>query len=117
MRNAAIPIIALILSGCVASEFREQSDICTALWMQKMPPRLQHQVYQIERSRKVKGNPSECREINNIYICNVIESSENYTVNVLRTVDENMTARNENISACTQNVCLQHFGNAECKAS
>jgi hypothetical protein len=117
IHNAAIPIVALALAGCVTSEFQAQSDICTALWMQKLPPLLEEQLYQIERSRRVNVNPSECIELNNIYICDVIERSENYTVNVVRTIDKNMSLRNENISACVQDMCLKIFGNTRCKPS
>lgn len=116
MRIAAIPIVACVLAGCVTSEFQAQSDICTALWMQKMPPLLEDQVSQIERSKKVEFDPPVCREINNIYSCNVIERSENYTVNVVRTIDKNMSVRNVNILACVQDMCLQEFGNTKCKS-
>ena len=120
LRNISLFGLGLLLASCSTPEFRTEESICTATWMQKIPPSFEQEMYNQTLSRQVPTGQTSCTttgdgnsEVTN---CTQIMRTENYTAPAVRTVDINESRRNAQISLCTQQKCIQTYGNAECKS-
>lgn len=110
---------AIFLVSCSTTEYRQERGVCQSIWMKKIPPRYEQEMYNRSMSRQVPTGRTNC--ITNGFgnyaytTCNDIMRTEYYTVPSVRTVDRNQSRRDTKIAACTQNKCIQKYGNAECK--
>ncbi len=116
MRSKAVYAgLALILASCGTPEFRAERNICQTEWMSKIPPKLVRTLVTETRTRRVPTGRTVCKTQGTTTVCDQLLRTEYYTVPVVRTVDLNKTRRDPQIALCTQNSCLEKFGNAECK--
>lgn len=116
LRKIAVLSALILMSSCSTPEFREEKAICTTTWMSKLPPKYEQELYNEPRTREVPTGQTNCAKNGNSMTCIDVMRTEYYTVPVVRTVDRNKAERDARISVCTQNRCLETFGNAECKA-
>lgn len=106
---------AVMLASCGTPEFRTEQNLCEATWLSKIPPQLEQKLVNESRTRQVPTGRTICKTVGATTVCDQVMRTEYYTVPVVRTVDRNKPARDVQIRACTQNSCVQKFGNAECK--
>lgn len=116
-RRFLFVLSAFALVSCGTPEFQAEKSSCTATWMSKIPPRYEQEMYNKTETRQVPTGYTTCTGYG--YSVNCIQSmrTEYYTVPAVRTVDRNSARRDAEINMCTQNACLQRYGNAECKVS
>jgi hypothetical protein len=107
--------IVFLAAGCGTPEFRAEKSICTSDWLAKIPPRFEQELYNQSQSRQVPTGQTTCTGSGNTVTCNQVMRTEYYTVPAVRTVDRNEQRRSVQITACTQRMCVEKFGNAECK--
>lgn len=74
-------------------------------------------MYNMSQSRQVPSGMTSCTGYGYSMICNQTMRTEYYTIPAVRTVDRNKPQRDAQINACTQNLCMKKYGNAECKPS
>ena len=116
IRNYVILAIALLgLSACETAEFVEEKNFCTADWMSKIPQKLEQETYNETKSRDVPTGKTVCTQSGTTTICEDVMRTEYYTVPAVRTVDRNKPLRDARIQACTQQICTQKYGNAQCE--
>ena len=115
MKIIAILGALLLLASCGTPEFRAEQSMCQATWAQKIPPRLERELYNQTRTRQVPTGRTVCQTVGTKTICDQIMRTQTYTVPAVRTVDRNKPRRDVQIRACTQSRCVQKFGNADCK--
>ena len=105
----------MLLASCGTPEFRAERSICASTWLSKIPPRYEQELYSKTESRQVPTGKTTCTSVGNTTTCIQVMRTEYYTVPAVRTVDRNKPRRDAQINLCTRNVCLEKFGNAECK--
>jgi hypothetical protein len=106
---------ALFLTSCATPEYRAERNTCKSIWMSKIPPDFVQEQYNKEQSRQVSSGNVTCHTIRRSTICNEQMKTEYYTTLAVRTVDRNEGQRDAEIKNCTQSICLQKFGNINCK--
>lgn len=114
-KKAGLVGVALLVASCSTPQFKEEKNICTSTWMSKIPPRYEQEMYNQSQTRQVPSGQSTCTGYGNMISCNQTMRTEYYTVPAVRTVDRNKPLRDYQINSCTQDMCIQKFGNAECK--
>ena len=88
---------AIFLVSCSTTEFRQERGVCQSIWMKKIPPRYEQEMYNRSMSRQVPTGRTNC--ITNGFgnyaytTCNDIMRTEYYTVPSVRTVDRNQSRR------------------------
>ena len=88
---------AIFLVSCSTTEFRQERGVCQSIWMKKIPPRYEQEMYNRSMSRQVPTGRTNC--ITNGFgnyaytTCNDIMKTEYYTVPSVRTVDRNQSRR------------------------
>jgi len=114
-----LPLVgaALILFSCSTPEFDAAKSSCSAVWQAKIPSRFEQEMYNMSQSRQVPSGMTSCTGYGYSMICNQTMRTEYYTIPAVRTVDRNKPQRDAQINACTQNLCMKKYGNAECKPS
>jgi hypothetical protein len=112
-----IPVVfsAIVLGSCGTPEFQAEKGLCEAEWMRKIPPRYEQEMYNQLMSRQVPTGQVTCTTFGYTTNCTQVMRTEFYTVASVRTVDRNKNRRDSNITECTQQKCLQKYGNTECK--
>jgi len=103
-----------ILAGCSTAEFRQERSQCSHIWMSKIPPVYQQETYDRLMTRQVPDGVT-CSGYGNYINCIQSTRTEYYTVPTIRTVDINRSHRKSEIKYCTENSCIQKFGNKACK--
>ena len=88
---------AIFLVSCSTTEFRQERGVCQSIWMKKIAPRYEQEMYNRSMSRQVPTGRTNC--ITNGFgnyaytTCNDIMKTEYYTVPSVRTVDRNQSRR------------------------
>jgi hypothetical protein len=106
-----------LLSSCGTPEFQAAQSSCTSTWLTQIPPRYEQEMYNQTQTRQVPTGQTTCTGYGYTVTCNQVMRTEYYTIPAIRTVDRNLPLRNVRIQACTQNICMQQYGNTECKAA
>ena len=97
LKNIAFVGSAIFLLSCSTTEFRQERGVCQSIWMKKIPPRYEQEMYNRSMSRQVPTGRTNC--ITNGFgnyaytTCNDIMKTEYYTVPSVRTVDRNQSRR------------------------
>ncbi|MDR9485804.1 MULTISPECIES: hypothetical protein [Sediminimonas] len=104
----------LALAACATPEYRQERDICTAEWMQKIPPEFEQRLVTKTRTIEVPTGESTCRKVNDVVKCQQVMRTEFIPYTTVETVDVNETRRDAQIRACAQKACMARFGNPEC---
>ncbi|MDO9527277.1 MAG: hypothetical protein Q7J57_17350 [Gemmobacter sp.] len=114
MRVVALLSLALLVS-CGTPEYRAERQICTADWLQKIPPVYQQQIVTRYRTEERPTGVSVCTPSGNQQICRQQMRTIEIPYTAVETVDINESRRNPQIAACAARSCQAKFGNAECK--
>lgn len=115
--RAVCMAVPVVLASCGTPEFRAEQAVCTSEWMQKIPPRYEQELYNKSMSRQVPTGRTSCITHGYSTTCRQEMRTEYYTVPAIRTVDRNLSRRKVQIDVCTQQTCVEKFGNVECKAA
>ncbi len=97
LKNIAFVGSAIFLLSCSTTEFRQERGVCQSIWMKKIAPRYEQEMYNRSMSRQVPTGRTNC--ITNGFgnyaytTCNDIMKTEYYTVPSVRTVDRNQSRR------------------------
>lgn len=105
----------LALAACATPEYRQEQDICTAEWMQKIPPEYEQRLVNRTRAIEVPTGQTTCRKVGDVVQCQQIMRTEFIPYTTVETVDVNKARRDPKIRACTQSACMARYGNPECK--
>ena len=120
IKKVVFIFIVLLLTSCSTTEFRKEKSICRAIWMKKIPPVYEQEMYNKVMSRQVPTGRTNCYTTgsgNYAYTnCNQIMKTEYYSVPTMRTVDRNAPSRDKKITACTRQKCTEKYRNNECKS-
>jgi len=116
---AALPLLAIALSACASKEYQAEHDMCMADAYAAVPVLYQTKMEQQSRQVQVPsgvtcdsygtsygGANTTCRQ-------QYIYTTEYYDVPVQ--YDANETRRNAMARRCTENACVQKYGNAKCE--
>ena len=110
----------LLLSGCVTREYLRAQDECSPSAYRQFPPNT-IQVF-VPRTTAIRvltgGSKCESRtEDNRVKTkCEPEWRTEYRTYQSLEFVDTNAEPRDAVMRSCTRQLCVQRFGNADCKA-
>ena len=115
IRNCGFFTLSFLLVSCSTPEFRQEQNICTSKWMDKILPRYEQESYLQTLSREVPTGETTCITTGFTTTCKQEMRTEYYSVPAVRTVDRNESRRVAKINACTQNKCLKKYGNATCE--
>ena len=115
IKNCGVFTLSFMLVSCSTPEFRQEQNICTSTWMDKIPPRYEQESYTQTLSREVPTGETTCITTGFTTTCKQVMRTEYYSVPAVRTVDRNESRRVARINTCTQNKCLKKYGNATCE--
>lgn len=115
MQRLGILTLTLMVVSCDTPEFRQEQNICTSKWVDKILPRYEQEIYTQTLSREVPTGETTCTMTGSIMTCKQVMRTEYYSVPAVRTVDRNETRRAAKINACTQKKCFKKYGNASCE--
>ena len=116
LRSIAVIGTVLIITGCASAELRQARSTCTDIWMSKIPPIYEQEMYNKTQSRKVPTGYTSCSGYGNYITCTESMRTEYYTTTAVRTVDRNDYQRDPKIKSCTQKKCTQQLGNSKCES-
>lgn len=124
---SSLVLAAFALSACATAEYQQAANQCRAEAMKSFPVVLEQRMFRRSRDVMVPDGSTVCES------AEMQQTTKNTgmtrTTSVCRpgmrkaieyydepgTVDVNSGAREQYVSACAANLCLQQFGNAQCK--
>jgi hypothetical protein len=112
--------LLVLLSGCVTREYLQAQDECTPSAYRQFPPRT-IQMY-VPRTTTVSvptgGSKCESRTDDNRVKtkCTPEMRTEYRTYQSLEVIDTNAEPRDAVMRSCVRDLCVQRFGNSDCKA-
>ncbi len=112
-------LVTLLLAGCATKAYRAVEGECVPQAWVDYPENKVHMVQTRQRVIHVSTGMRNCfsrREGNQVHtICNDITRPELMHYEETVVVDQNETVRKMAIESCAANLCLQRYGNAQCK--
>lgn len=122
---AAIPLV--LLASCATPEFQQANSQCQGEGLKAFPVVQQPQTFRRSRQVEVPDGSTVCesqsmqsneKKTNTSATRSVCRpgtrtATEYYDETVM--VDINQGARDAQVTQCTRNLCLQRFGNGDCK--
>ena len=121
MKRWLLILVAVALAGCATKAYRAVEQECgPAAWADY--PENKIQVLQTrQRVMHVATGMRQCftRQEGNQQrtICNDITRPEFINYQEVVVVDQNEAVRNMAIASCSANLCVQRYGNAQCKTN
>ena len=119
MKRWIMIIAAVLLMGCATKAYRAVEQECAPAAWADYPENKVQVVQTRQRVIHVATGMRNCltrQEGNHVRtICNDITRPEFINYQELVVVDQNETVRNMAIASCSANVCVQRYGNAQCK--
>ena len=119
MKAGVLVLVAALLTGCATKAYRAvESECAPQAWADY--PQSKVQVVQTRQRvihvftgmrncfRRVEGNQVHT-------ICNDITRPEYIPYQETVVIDQNEAVRNMAIASCSANLCVQRYGNAQCK--
>ena len=115
-------IVSLVLVGaglaaCGTPEQRQERALCTAQWMEKIPPKTELRLVKNRYHELVPTGKSVCVTKGNTTTCQDEMKRDWVERQEIEEIDLNGPERNAQIKACTVKQCQSKFGNAECSPS
>lgn len=107
----------LMLASCATPQFQAEEQSCTALWMQKIPPRLTQQLVTRTNAVQVPNGQFSCTYIGYMQNCTQGMTTQYIPYTAVETVDLMASSRNPNIQSCTAKACEKKYGNPECEVN
>ncbi len=112
--------ILLLLSGCVTREYLQAQDECSPSAYRQFPPNTIQVFVPRTTVIAVPTGRSTCEsrtEDNRVKTrCQPEMRNEYRTYQSLEFIDTNAEPRDAVMRSCTRQLCVQRFGNADCKA-
>ena len=110
----------LLLSGCVTREYLRAQDECSPSAYRQFPPNTIQVFVPRTTAIRVPTGGSKCEsrtEDNRVKTkCEPEWRTEYRTYQSLEFVDTNAEPRDAVMRSCARQLCVQRFGNADCKA-
>jgi hypothetical protein len=119
MKSWFVVIVAVVLSGCATKAYRAVERECAPAAWADYPENKVQVIQTRQRVIHVATGMRNCytrQDGNHVHtICNDITRPEfiNYQETVV--IDQNEAVRNMAIASCSANLCVQRYGNAQCK--
>lgn len=105
----------LLLTGCATAEFYQARDACRAEWYARIPERIEQRLVNETRYEERFTGETVCTTNNSITNCVQQTRTVPVTYPVVKNFDLNEPKRTPRINACVIDLCLNRFGNPECK--
>ena len=105
----------LLLAGCATTEFYQARDACRAEWYARIPERIEQRLVNETRYEERFTGETVCTTNNSITNCVQQTRRVPVTYPVVKNFDLNEPKRTPRINACVIDLCLNRFGNPECK--
>lgn len=117
MKFNALPllILPLLVSACATAEYRQEANICQALWLRTIPPSYHDKLVEQYRAVQRPTGRSVCITRGNRTVCEEKMRTEYVPYTAVVTVDRYKGERDAEISNCTLQACVARMGNAECE--
>ena len=107
--------IAVLLAGCATQEYRRVQAECAPEALRDYPAQRVHGVATRERMMPIYMGRTCSVSPGGGTICHDIVQPHWVAYQESVVVDLNEAVRNSAIQSCAQHLCLQRYGNAECK--
>ncbi|MCR9175651.1 MAG: hypothetical protein NXI19_06585 [Alphaproteobacteria bacterium] len=105
----------LLLSGCATTEFYQARDACRAEWYARIPERIEQRLVNETRYEERFTGETVCTTNNDVTNCVQQTRRVPVTYPVVKNFDLNEPKRTPRINACVIDLCLNRFGNPDCK--
>jgi hypothetical protein len=119
MKLLFVVLLGVFLSGCATKAYRGVEHECSPAAFNDYPVVNVRTIETRQRWVDVATGARSCfttKEGNQTHtICTEITRPELITYQEIVIVDQNQAIRDKAIQACSKNLCLQRYGNAECK--
>jgi hypothetical protein len=111
----AVILLSVLLAGCASTEFYEARNACRAEWYARIPERIEQRIVNETRYEERFTGETICTKGVNQTSCVQQTRQVPVTYPVVKNFDLNEPRRTPRINACVIDLCLDRFGNAECK--
>jgi hypothetical protein len=105
---------AAALAGCGTPEFRAERAVCTADWMERIPPVYEERLVNRTRYENRPTGVTTCTTTGGVETCVAEMRRVAVPYVAVETVDLRKPERDAQIEACTRRACVAKYGNAEC---
>lgn len=113
----ALGLAVASLTACGTPEQQQTRALCTAEWMEKIPPKTELRLVTNRYYELVPTGKSICVTEGNTTTCQDEMKRDWIERQEIEEVDLNGPERAAQIKACTLKQCLANYGNAECSTS
>ena len=107
--------LLLLLAGCATQEYRRVQAECVPAAQQDYPPDLVHGMVTRQRMVPIFMGRTCSVSQTGATICHDLVQQQWIPYRESVVIDRNEAARHGAIESCAKNLCLQRYGNAECK--
>ena len=111
----ALILVGLWLTGCATQEYRRVQAECLPAAQHDYPPELVHGTVTRQRMVPIFMGRSCSVAPGGGTICHDVVQQQWIPYQESAVIDRNEAVRNSAIESCAKNLCLQRYGNAECK--
>ncbi len=119
MKLWLVALLSVFVCGCATQAYRGVEHECSPAAFNDYPVAYVRTLETRQRWVEVGTGARSCvtsKEGNQTRtFCTEITRPELFTYPEVVTVDQNQAIRDKAIQACSKNLCLQRYGNAECK--
>ena len=115
MRWAALIVLGGVAAGCGTREYQQERRTCLQEWMIHIPPAYQQVFVNRQRAVQVPDGTSSCTKTGNTTSCSKGMRTEWIPYTAVETVDVNADERNVHVAQCAATLCVQFYGNPDCK--
>jgi len=119
MKRFFLLLVTVLLSGCATEAYRAAAQECSPAALRDYPVNLLQVIQTRQRVIQVGTGLHTCSTVKDgnqtRTVCTDITRPEWVTYQEMAIVDQNDEVRKMAIQSCTQNLCLQRYGNADCK--
>ena len=105
----------LLLAGCATTEFYQARDACRAEWYARIPERIEQRIVNETRYEERFTGETVCTTNKSVVNCVQRTRRVPVTYPVVKNFDLNEPKRTPRINACVIDLCLNRFGNPDCK--
>jgi hypothetical protein len=119
MKTWVLVLATVLLTGCATKAYREVESECAPQAWADYPENKVQVVQTRQRVIHVSTGMRNCfsrRDGNQVHtICNDITRPEYIPYQETVVIDQNEAVRKMAIASCSANLCVQRYGNAQCK--
>jgi hypothetical protein len=119
MKTWLLVLATVLLTGCATKAYRAVENECAPQAWADYPENKMQVIQTRQRIMHVATGMRNCytrKDGNHVNtICNDITRPEFINYQEVVVVDQNEAVRNMAIASCSSNLCMQRYGNAQCK--